>query len=63
MLTLVRSIVSVLARRFRSRAVLGLENLALRHQLARAHIAHAAKPLQLLRCCRSDLDQDVHEQI
>jgi putative transposase len=33
MLTLVRFIVSVLARRFRSRAVLELENLALRHQL------------------------------
>ncbi len=33
MLTLVRSIVSVLASRFRSRAVLELENLALRHQL------------------------------
>src|SRR5260370_15431508 len=33
MLTLSRSIVSVLASRFRSRAVLELENLALRHQL------------------------------
>ena len=33
MLKLVRSIVSVIARRFRSRAVLELENLALRHQL------------------------------
>jgi hypothetical protein len=33
MLKLVRSIVSVLARRFRSRAVLELENFALRHQL------------------------------
>jgi hypothetical protein len=30
---LVRSIVSVIARRFRSRAVLELENLALRHKL------------------------------
>ena len=30
---LMRSIVSILARRFRSRAVLQLENLALRHQL------------------------------
>ena len=28
-----RSIVSMLARRFRSRAVVELENLALRHQL------------------------------
>jgi hypothetical protein len=33
MLTLVRSIVSVLACRFRSRAVLELELLTLRHQL------------------------------
>jgi hypothetical protein len=33
MLKLVRSMVSVLARRFRSLAVLELENLALRHQL------------------------------
>ena len=33
MLKLVRSIVSVLARRFRSRAVLELENLALRQRL------------------------------
>src|SRR6202790_1772376 len=33
MLKLVRSVVSVLARRLRSRAVLELENLALRHQL------------------------------
>ena len=33
MLKLARSIVSVLARRFRSRATLELENLALRHQL------------------------------
>src|SRR5216683_1846030 len=34
MLKLVRSIVSVLARRFRNRGVLELENLALRHQLS-----------------------------
>src|SRR5260370_24851436 len=33
MLTLLRFVVSVLVRRFRSRAVLDLENLALRHQL------------------------------
>jgi transposase InsO family protein len=33
MLKVVRSMVSVLARRFRSRAVVELENLALRHQL------------------------------
>jgi hypothetical protein len=33
MLKFARSIVSVLARRFRSRAILELENLALRHQL------------------------------
>jgi putative transposase len=33
MLKLVRSIVSMVARRFRSRAVVELENLALRHQL------------------------------
>ena len=33
MLNLERSIVSMLARRFRSRAVVELENLALRHQL------------------------------
>src|ERR1700731_4819873 len=33
MLRLVSSIVSVLARRFRSRAVVELENLGLRHQL------------------------------
>jgi hypothetical protein len=33
MLKLERSIVSMLARRFRSRAVVELENLALRHQL------------------------------
>jgi hypothetical protein len=33
MLTLLRFIVSVLVSRFRSRAVLQLENLALRHQL------------------------------
>jgi putative transposase len=33
MFTLLRFVVSVLVRRFRSRAVLELENLALRHQL------------------------------
>ena len=33
MLKHVRSIVAAIARRFRSRAVLELENLALRHQL------------------------------
>ena len=33
MLKLERSIVTMLARRFRSRAVVELENLALRHQL------------------------------
>jgi tetratricopeptide (TPR) repeat protein len=41
MLKLVRSIVSVLARRFRSRAVLQLENLALRHQL---HVLRRQRP-------------------
>jgi putative transposase len=41
MLKLVRSIVSVLARRFRSRAVLELENLALRHQL---HVLRRQQP-------------------
>ena len=41
MLKLVRSIVSVLARRFRSRAVLELENLALRHQL---HVLRRQRP-------------------
>jgi hypothetical protein len=41
MLKLVRSIVSVLARRFRSRAVLELENLALRHQL---HVLRRERP-------------------
>ena len=38
---LVRSIVSVPARRFRSRAVLQLENLALRHQL---HVLRRQRP-------------------
>jgi hypothetical protein len=38
---LMRSIVSVLARRFRSRAVLELENLALRHQL---HVLRRQRP-------------------
>jgi predicted component of type VI protein secretion system len=41
MLKVVRSIVSVLARRFRSRAVLELENLALRHQL---HVLRRQRP-------------------
>jgi transposase InsO family protein len=44
MLKLVRSIVSVLARRFRSRAVLQLENLALRHQL---HVLRRQRPGRL----------------
>src|SRR5271155_6170019 len=41
MLKLVRSIVSVLSLRFRSRAVLELENLALRHQL---HVLRRQRP-------------------
>src|ERR1700728_2494957 len=41
MLQYVRSIVAVLARRFRSRAVLELENLALRHQL---HVLRRQRP-------------------
>src|SRR5258707_15703930 len=41
MLTLVRSIVSVLACRFRGRAVLELEVLALRHQL---HVLRRQRP-------------------
>jgi acetolactate synthase regulatory subunit len=41
MLKLVRSIVAVLASRFRSRAVLELENLALRHQL---HVLRRQRP-------------------
>ena len=41
MLTLVRFIVSVIARRFRSRAILELENLALRHQL---HVLRRQRP-------------------
>jgi putative transposase len=41
MLTLVRSIVSLLSRRFRSRVVLKLENLALRHQL---HVLRRQRP-------------------
>ena len=44
MLTLVRSIVSFLARRFRSRTVLELENLALRHQL---HVLRRQRPGRL----------------
>src|ERR1700738_4738420 len=41
MLTLLRFIGSVLVRRFRSRAVLELENLALRHQL---HVLRRQRP-------------------
>ena len=41
MLKHVRSIVSALARRFRSRADLELENLALRHQL---HVLRRQRP-------------------
>ena len=41
MLELVSAIVSVLARRFRGRAVLELENLALRHQL---HLLRRQRP-------------------
>src|SRR5713101_5433035 len=41
MLRLERSIVSMLARRFRSRAVVELENLALRHQL---HVLRRQRP-------------------
>jgi hypothetical protein len=41
MLTLVRSVASALARRFQSRAVLELENLALRHQL---HVLRRQRP-------------------
>src|ERR1700693_2433657 len=41
MLKHLRSIVAVLARRFRSRAVLELENLALRHQL---HVLRRQRP-------------------
>ncbi len=44
MLKLKRSIVSMLARRFRSRAVLELENLALRHQL---HVLRRQRPGRL----------------
>jgi hypothetical protein len=43
-LTLLRFIVSVLVRRFRSRAVLELENLAPRHQL---HILRLRRPGRL----------------
>jgi hypothetical protein len=39
-----RSIVSLLARRFRSRAVVELENLALRHQL---HVLRRQRPGRL----------------
>ena len=41
MFKLVRTVVSVVARRFRSRAVLELENLALRHQL---HVLRRQRP-------------------
>ena len=41
MLKLERSIISVVARRFRSRAVVELENLALRHQL---HVLRRQRP-------------------
>jgi hypothetical protein len=41
MLKLVRSIVPVIARRFRSRAILDLENLALRHRL---HVLRRQRP-------------------
>src|ERR1700682_1008699 len=41
MLTLLRFIGSVLVRRFRSRAVLELEDLVLRHQL---HVLHRQRP-------------------
>ena len=44
MLKLVRSIVSLVARRFRSRAVLELENLALRHQV---HVLRRQRPGRL----------------
>jgi len=44
MLTLLRFIVSVLLRRFRSRAVLELENLALRHQLQVLRRQRAGRP-------------------
>ena len=41
MLKLERSVISVVARRFRSRAVVELENLALRHQL---HVLRRQRP-------------------
>jgi len=44
MLTLLRFIVSVSVRRFRSRTVLELENLALRHQL---HVLRRQRPGRL----------------
>src|ERR1700730_1053528 len=44
MLKLMRSIVSVVARRFRHRVVLDLENLALRHQL---HVLRRQRPGRL----------------
>ena len=47
MLKLVHSIVSVIARRFRNRAVLELENLALRHQLHVLRRQRPGRPLSL----------------
>src|ERR1022692_3605520 len=44
MLKLERSVISVVARRFRSRAVVELENLALRHQL---HVLRRQRPGRL----------------
>jgi len=44
MLEQVRSVVAAIARRFRSRAVLELENLALRHQL---HVLRRQRPGRL----------------
>src|ERR1700680_5168887 len=44
MLQQVRSTISIVARRFRSRAVLELENLALRHQL---HVLRRQRPGRL----------------
>jgi transposase InsO family protein len=47
MLKLERSVISVIARRFRSRAVVELENLALRHQL---HVLRRQRPRRLRLC-------------
>jgi hypothetical protein len=46
MLKLVHSVVSVLARRFRRRAVLEVDNLALRHQL---HVLRRQQPGEVRR--------------